>query len=155
MNRWLLKTEPNEFSIDDLAGKGSMGERWDGIRNYQARNFMREMATGDQVLIYHSACATPGIVGLGEVIREAYPDPDALNPDSRYFDDKSKPDQVRWSCVDIRFREKFSQPLTLQQIKGEPALSEMKLVRNSRLSVSPVTQTENEIIMTLLRTPAS
>lgn len=147
---WLLKTEPNEFSINDLKARGQAGEPWDGIRNYQARNFLREMNVGDLAFIYHSACATPAIAGLGEVMRTAYPDPDALDPKSRYFDEKSTPDKVRWSRVDIRFREKYTHPLTLKQIKAEPQLSEMKLVRSSRLSVSPVSAAEYDVILQLL-----
>ncbi|EAR11377.1 EVE domain-containing protein [Reinekea blandensis] len=151
---WLLKTEPGEFSIDDLAERGSDGEPWNGIRNYQARNFLREMQVGDLVLIYHSACATPGIVGLAEVIRDAYPDPDALNPESRYFDPKSHADNIRWSLIDVRFLQKYSAPLSLKAIKAEPSLGEMKLVNSSRLSVSPVTEAEYQTLCSLLHVDA-
>lgn len=151
---WLLKTEPNEFSIDDLSAQGQQGEPWNGIRNYQARNFLRQMKVGDLALIYHSACAVPAIAGLSEVISEAYPDPDALNPDSRYFDLKSSPDNNRWSRVDVRFVHKYHQPLSLKAIKAEPALAEMKLVNSSRLSVSPVTPTEYQTLCTLLNVDA-
>ncbi|MFC3703048.1 EVE domain-containing protein [Reinekea marina] len=146
---WLLKTEPNEFSIDDLKAKGSNGEPWDGIRNYQARNFMREMAMGDTVLIYHSACAVPAIVGEGKIIKTAYDDHFALDPKSKYFDEKSSADKNRWSLVDVAFVEKWQKPVPLSTIKTVKALSEMKLVKQSRLSVSPVTADEYEVLITL------
>ncbi|MDX1472683.1 MAG: EVE domain-containing protein [Reinekea sp.] len=147
---WLLKTEPNEFSIDDLKARGKAGEPWDGIRNYQARNFLRDMKKGDLAFIYHSACDIPAIAGLAVVQKSAYPDTAALDPTSKYFDEKSAPDNIRWSRVDVAFKTKFKQPLPLKQIKSEPALAEMKLVRSSRLSVSPVTQQEYETIMALV-----
>lgn len=147
---WLLKTEPNEFSIDDLEAKATIGEPWDGIRNYQARNFLRTMEEGDFTFIYHSACNTPAIVGLGIVKRAAYPDLNTLNPKSKYFDEKSTPDNVRWSIVDIQFQKKFTRPLTLKQIKADPLLAEMKLIKSTRLSVSPVTQDEYEHILGLV-----
>ncbi len=147
---WLLKTEPNEFSIDDLKAKGAHGEPWDGIRNYQARNFLRDMKEGDLAFIYHSACETPAIVGLATIIRSAYPDQNALKPTSKYFDEKSTPDNIRWSMVDIQFKQKFANPLTLKQIKSDPALADMKLVKSSRLSVSPVSAFEYEHILGLI-----
>lgn len=151
MNRqcWLLKTEPNEFSIDDLKAKGNKGEPWDGIRNYQARNFLREMALGDTVLIYHSACAIPAIVGEGKIIKTAYDDYNALDVNSKYFDVKSSSENNRWSLVDVSFVEKWSKPVTLALIKTIAELSEMKLVKQSRLSVSPVSIEEYEIIASL------
>lgn len=147
---WLLKTEPNEFSIDDLANCGSKGEPWNGIRNYQARNFLRQMKLGDRAFIYHSACAQPAIVGLASIIKEDYPDLEALDAKSRYFDEKSSADNIRWSLVDVGFEQKYSKPLTLKAIKGEAALSDMKLVKSSRLSVSPVTKEEFDTILALL-----
>lgn len=146
---WLLKTEPNEFSIDDLQQRGKQGEPWNGIRNYQARNFMREMALGDITLIYHSACATPAIVGSAKVIRAAYPDTDALNPESRYFDPKSSAENNRWNLVDVAFIDKWPSPVSLTQMKACPALADMKLIKQSRLSVSPVTQAEYDEILSL------
>jgi predicted RNA-binding protein with PUA-like domain len=139
---WLMKTEPNEFSIDDLASRGSQGEPWDGIRNYQARNFLREMNVGDGVLIYHSACAVPAIVGEAVVIKAAYDDHFALDAQSKYFDAKSSPDKNRWSLVDVAFVKKWPTPVTLADIKATAELAEMKLVKQSRLSVSPVTSEE-------------
>ena len=146
---WLLKSEPNEFSIDDLQARGKQGEPWNGIRNFQARNFMREMAIGDIALIYHSACKTPAIVGYGTVIQTAYPDADALNPQSKYYDEKSSAENNRWSLVDIQFSEKWSKPVTLKQLKTHPILSEMKLIKQSRLSISPVTAAEFDEILAL------
>ena len=148
---WLLKTEPNEFSIDDLKAKGSKGETWDGIRNYQARNFLRQMRAGDLAFIYHSACATPAIVGTASVIRAAYPDHSALNPESAYFDEKSTVENNRWSVVDIQFNQKFAQPLSLKAIKSDPLLINMALVKSSRLSVSPVTEAEYEYILSRMK----
>lgn len=146
---WLLKSEPNEFSIDDLQARGEQGEPWNGIRNYQARNFMREMALGDIALIYHSACKSPAIVGFGTVIKTAYPDTDALNPESKYYDAKSSAENNRWSLVDIQFAEKWQTPVTLKQLKSHPILAEMKLIKQSRLSISPVTHTEFDEILAL------
>lgn len=149
INYWLLKTEPNEFSIDDLKARGAKGEPWDGIRNYQARNFLREMAVGDTVLIYHSACAVPAVVGEGQIIKAAYDDHFALDPESKYFDEKSSDDNNRWSLVDVRFVEKWPQPVPLSTIKTVNALSQMKLVKQSRLSVSPVTSAEYKALLVL------
>jgi predicted RNA-binding protein with PUA-like domain len=147
---WLLKTEPNEFSIDDLKACGAQGEPWDGIRNYQARNFLREMKKGDLAFIYHSACAEPGIVGLATIIKEAYPDQATLDASSKYFDEKSTLDNIRWSLVDVKFKAKYAQPLSLKAIKADERLAQMKLVKSSRLSVSPVSETEFETILQLL-----
>ena len=109
MNYWLMKSEPDEFSIDDLKACPNQTEAWHGIRNYQARNFMRdEMQIGDQVFFYHSSCKVPGIVGIAEVVKNAYPDSTAFDPESKYFDPKSDPTKPRWLRVDIRFVEKFN-----------------------------------------------
>ncbi len=142
MANWLLKTEPDVFSIDDLAAAGKQGEPWNGIRNYQARNFLREMKPGDRVLIYHSSCAEPGIVGEGEVISAPAPDPDALNPESPYYDPKSSADNNRWSVVQIRYVRHWPEVLSLKTLKALPELKNMALLRQSRLSVSPVTDAE-------------
>ena len=108
MKYWLMKSEPDAFGIDDLAARPGKREHWDGVRNYQARNFMRDdMKKGDKVLFYHSSCAEPGVVGVAKVVKEAYPDPSALNPESKYFDPKSDPDNPRWFMVDIKFVKKF------------------------------------------------
>ncbi|MEP4548282.1 MAG: EVE domain-containing protein [Saccharospirillum sp.] len=142
MANWLLKTEPDVFSIDDLAAAGKQGEPWNGIRNYQARNFLREMTPGDRVLIYHSSCAEPGIVGEGEVISAPAPDPDALNPESPYYDPKSSADNNRWSVVQIRYVRHWPGVMSLKTLKAVPELENMALLRQARLSVSPVTDAE-------------
>lgn len=146
---WLLKTEPDEFSIDDLAQRGVQGEPWSGIRNFQARNYLRQMKMGDIALIYHSGCAQPAIVGQAMVIHEAYPDAEALNPSSDYFDAKSSSDNIRWSIVDVRFSHLFNTPVTLKQIKLDERLASMALLKQSRLSVSPVTEKEYRVLSTL------
>lgn len=147
MNYWLMKSEPDAFSIDDLAARKGKREPWDGVRNYQARNFMREMKKGDTVLFYHSSCAEPGVVGLASVVKEAYPDHTALDPESKYFDPKSDPDNPRWFMVDIQFKQKWSVPVTLAAMKQNPALDGMTLLkRGSRLSVMPITAEEFDII---------
>ncbi|PTY37467.1 EVE domain-containing protein [Saccharospirillum sp. MSK14-1] len=139
MANWLAKTEPDEFSLDDLEARGKAGEPWNGIRNYQARNHLRAMVPGDRVLIYHSACAEPAVVGEAEVISEPRPDPDALDPASRYYDPKSSADNPRWTVITVAFRQRWPKPVPLKLIKQTPELAEMALLRQSRLSVSPVT----------------
>ena len=138
VNHWLMKSEPEAFSIDDL--KRKRREAWDGVRNYQARNFMRDgMRPGDQVFFYHSNCATPGIVGIAEVATDAYPDPSQFDPDSKYFDPGSSRDQPRWMLVDVKFVKKLKRTISLDELKDHPALAEMALLRKgNRLSVMPV-----------------
>ena len=135
---WLMKSEPDAFSIDDLKRKGQ--EAWDGVRNYQARNFMRDgMRVGDKVFFYHSNCAEPGIVGVAEVATDAYPDPSQFDPKSKYFDAASSRDNPRWMLVDVKFVKKLKRTLSLKELQAEPALAEMALVRKgNRLSVMPV-----------------
>lgn len=149
MNHWLMKSEPDTFSIDDLKRKGQ--EAWDGVRNYQARNFMRDgMRKGDKVFFYHSNCAEPGIVGIAEVVTEAYPDPTQFDPKSDYFDPASSRDSPRWVLVDVKFVKKLKRTLTLKELQGDAALSDMPLVRKgNRLSVMPVTAAEWRHILTL------
>ncbi|MDK3017822.1 EVE domain-containing protein [Pseudodonghicola flavimaris] len=127
MAYWLFKSEPSTWGWDDQVSKGAAGEEWDGVRNYQARNFMRAMKVGDKGFFYHSQ-KEKAIVGLVEICAEAHPD--------------SKADDPRWDCVDIRALEPVQHPVTLDQIKAEPELADMVLVRNSRLSVQPVTEAE-------------
>lgn len=147
MAYWLLKTEPDEFSIDDLKALGSESEPWDGIRNYQARNIMRDqIKVGDLAFIYHSSCKNVGIAGIAKVVKEAYPDPAQFNPQSKYHDAKASPDNPRWVCVDVVFVEKFEHLIPLKTIKAHPALTEMALVKQGRLSVQPVTEQEWEVI---------
>ena len=144
MKRWLFKSEPNTWSWDDQVAKGDAGEPWDGIRNYQARNFMRdEMQVGDQVLLYHSSCETPGVVGVMEVASEAYPDPTALDPDDKYYDPKSDPEDPRWFLVDVRLQRALARTITLQELREQPGLQDMQLLRRgNRLSVMPVSADE-------------
>lgn len=148
-NYWLLKSEPNDFSIADLKKLGKKGEPWDGIRNYQARNFLRAMQPGDLAFIYHSACEIPAVVGVAEVINSAYPDQKALDSSSKYYDEKSTPNNIRWSVVDVRFKSELKRAVSLKEIKSVPELSDMRLVKSARLSVSPVKKDEFNIILTL------
>ncbi|MCF7982080.1 MAG: EVE domain-containing protein [Pseudomonadales bacterium] len=142
---WLFKTEPGEFSIDDLEADGTA--RWDGIRNYQARNFLRDqVALGEGVFIYHSSCARPGIAGQAEVIKTAYPDPAQFDATSPYFDPKASGDDPRWFCVDIRWRATFAEVLPLARLKQLPALADMVLLKQGRLSVQPVTAEQWQVI---------
>lgn len=142
---WLMKSEPDVYSIDDLKRDGSAP--WTGVRNYQARNVMREMQKGDRVLYYHSRQRPPAVVGLARVVKEAYPDFTQFDPEHTYFDAKSDPDDPRWWLVDVAFDEKFDHPVSLHDIKDEPKLSEMVLVNNSRLSVQPVTKAEFQRVL--------
>lgn len=144
MAYWLMKSEPDTYSIDDLAAQKKKTDHWDGIRNYQARNFIRDdMKKGDLALFYHSNCETPAVVGVVEIVREAYPDHTAFDPNEKYFDPKSNPDDPRWLMVDVKFRKKFRQPVTLKAMKSEKKLGDMRLVqRGNRLSIMPVAKAE-------------
>lgn len=147
MAYWLFKTEPHEYSIDDLAQAGGLGAPWDGIRNYQARNLLRDQVVcGDEVLIYHSSCRAVGVVGTAQISREAYVDPDQFNASSRYYDAKATPETPRWYRVDLVFRAKFDLPVPLTLIKNTPDLADMVLLRQSRLSVQPVTEPQWRLI---------
>ncbi|WP_248765551.1 EVE domain-containing protein [Pseudomonas protegens] len=138
MAYWLMKSEPDELSIQGLQQLGQA--RWDGVRNYQARNFLRAMAVGDEFFFYHSSCPEPGIAGIGRIIKAAYPDPTALEPDSVYFDPKSSAEKNAWSAIDVAHVETFTKVLRLDYLKQQAALAEMPLVhKGSRLSVMPVT----------------
>ena len=149
MNYWLMKSEPDAFSLDDLEAVDS--EPWDGVRNYQARNMMRDqMKVGDQVFFYHSNCKVPGIVGIAEVVREGYPDHTAFDPEAKYYDPKSDPDNPRWYMVDLRFVRRLKRTITLQELKEHPELADMPLVRKgNRLSVMPVTASDWAFILGL------
>jgi len=137
MAYWLLKSEPSDYSIDDLQRDGITP--WDGIRNFQARNFIRDQLTiGDQVYIYHSSCKQVGIAGVGEVASAAYADPAQFNESSKYFDDKSDPDDPKWFVVDIKFSRKAVTLLPLKAMKTAPELADLVLFRQSRLSVMPL-----------------
>jgi len=140
MNYWLLKSEPSVFGIDDLLAQPKATEHWDGVRNYQARNFMRDgMKVGDQAFFYHSNCKEPGIVGIVEIVREAYPDFTARDPNSPYYDSKSSVENPRWYMVDVRFLSKFDRTIPLTVLKSSPELHDLQLVqRGNRLSVMPI-----------------
>ncbi|MBM4003190.1 MAG: EVE domain-containing protein [Planctomycetes bacterium] len=144
MKYWLLKTEPEEYSIHDLAAAPDQTTAWDGVRNYQARNFLRDgMRVGDRVLIYHSNTEPLAIVGVAKVVRSSYPDASAFDRKSAYFDAKSKAESPTWVNVDLKLDRIFAEPLTLIQLRSEPALAGMELLRRgSRLSVQPVTTEE-------------
>jgi predicted RNA-binding protein with PUA-like domain len=134
---WLMKSEPDVYSIDDLERDGT--EPWEGVRNYQARNFMREMAVGDLALFYHSNAKPPGVAGICRISREAYPDPTQFDDKSEYYDPKSKKEDPRWSLVEVSFVEKFDKEVALQTLKEDPALEGMRVTqKGSRLSVQPV-----------------
>jgi len=150
MRHWLVKSEPHEFSIDDLARVGR--EPWSGVRNYQARNFMRDgMQVGDPVLFYHSSCTPAGVVGIAEVATVAYPDPTQFNPESDYYDPASSPTQPRWLVVDVAFVRKLGRMITLDEIKAQAAaLGDLALLRRgNRLSVLPLTAEQYQTILAL------
>jgi predicted RNA-binding protein with PUA-like domain len=147
MRYWLFKSEPETFSIDNLMQRPRQTEHWDGVRNYQARNFMREMQVGDKGFFYHSNCTPPGIVGTVEIVKSAYPDNSSWNPESKYYDPKSSPDHPRWFMVDVFFEKKFPRIITLDEIKQHPLLENMLIVRRgNRLSITPVTEEEWKVI---------
>lgn len=146
MNYWLFKSEPDEFSIDDLKEQGRTN--WEGVRNYQARNFMRdECKNGDLILFYHSSCKPAGVAGIGVVSQESFHDPSQFSKESPYFDPKSSKDNPRWQCVEISFKKKFPNLIPLAQIKENPKLSNMTLTqKGSRLSIQKVKKEEFEEI---------
>ena len=148
MNYWLMKTEPDVFSIDDLKNHPKKTTQWEGVRNYQARNFMRdEMKKGDKVLIYHSNCNPPGVVGIAEVYKESYPDHFAWDKNSKYFDPKCDPKNPRWFMVDVKYKKKFKKVIPLVDLKNVKALETMLILRKgNRLSITPVTKKEFETI---------
>jgi predicted RNA-binding protein with PUA-like domain len=143
MNYWLIKSEPSVFSIDDLAKSKNQTTCWDGIRSYAARNFIRDgMKIGDKVLFYHSMTEIPAIAGICEVVKEAYPDLTAFDPKNEYYDPKSKKDNPAWFMVDVKFVKKFTNLVSLEQIKKNKKLENIKLLKIGRLSVMPVTKEE-------------
>ena len=147
---WLMKSEPATFSIDDLIRSPNHVTYWDGVRNYQARNFMRSMAVGDQVLFYHSNADPPEVVGIAEVVKTAYPDSTQFDKKDKHYDPESKPSEPRWDMVDIKYVRKFTRALTLDELRKENKLNGMVLLKKgSRLSVQPVTPLEWRHIMKL------
>jgi len=146
---WLVKSEPSVFSIDDLAKSKDRTTYWDGVRNYQARNFMRDdMKMGDLVLFYHSNADPNAVVGYCEVVKESYPDFTAFDPNDKHFDPKSKKESPTWMMIDIKLLKRFRNPVTLSEIKDNKKLKDMRLVqRGNRLSVMPVKKQEFDIIL--------
>ena len=149
MNYWLMKTEPDEFSIDDLKRKKI--EPWSGVRNYQARNYMRDgMRKGDGVLFYHSSCEIPGVAGIAEIATAAYADPTQFDPKSDYCDAGSKRDAPRWLLVDVKFKRKLKRTVTLAELKSRKELKDLILLRpGNRLSVLPVAKADWDFILGL------
>jgi len=156
MNYWLLKSEPDAYSIDDLANEPKKTEHWDGIRNYQARNFMRDdMKKGDLAFFYHSNCKEPGIVGIVEVVREAYPDHTALDKKGKYHDPKATKENPRWVMVDVKLKKRLKRLVTLAEMKEKLPLKDMRLVaKGNRLSIMPVAKKEWDYILKLSEKPA-
>jgi len=146
---WLVKSEPEVFSFDDLLAAPGRTTHWDGVRNFAARNHLRAMKKGDRVLFYHSSAKPTAVVGLAEVVREAYPDTTALDKKDPHFDPKSKPDDPTWFMVDIKAVEAFKRPVSLDEIKKVKELGKMALIRLGRLSVQPVTPEEFETVTRL------
>ncbi len=144
-----MKSEPDVYGIEDL--KRDRRECWDGVRNYQVRNMMRDdMRKGDLAFFYHSNCAEPGIVGVMRIVREAYPDHTQFDPQSKYYDPKSDPDEPRWLMVDVAYKRKLKRTITLAELKAHPELGELPLVRRgNRLSVMPVTDADWAFILGL------
>lgn len=147
MNHWLMKSEPDVFGIDTLKTKRIAP--WDGVRNYQARNYMREMKVGDRVLFYHSNAKPSGVAGLAEVARTAYPDHTSWDPTSHYFDAGSTPEKPRWDMVDVKYVATFKRLLPLDELRGIAELSDMVLFSRSRLSVQPVAKLHYDFIVRL------
>ncbi|MDA1106829.1 MAG: EVE domain-containing protein [Proteobacteria bacterium] len=141
MNYWLMKSEPDAFGIDDLKQRPAQTEPWDGVRNYQARNMMRDdMQVGDQAFFYHSNCAVPGIAGMMKIVRAGYPDASAFDPRGKHHDPKSTPDNPRWFRVDVRYVRKFKRLISLAELKAHPELRGLALLqRGNRLSIMPLT----------------
>ena len=151
MNYWLMKSEPDVFGIDHLKAMPKKTEHWDGVRNYQARNMMRdEMKKGDMVFFYHSNCDEPGIVGLMKVVKEGYPDFTAFDPEQKYYDPKSDPDKPRWYMVDVQYQRKTKRNITLAELKTCSQLEDCPLVRKgNRLSIMPFTKQQWDFILKL------
>jgi predicted RNA-binding protein with PUA-like domain len=149
LSYWLIKSEPDAYSIDDLARDGVTP--WDGIRNYQVRNMVRDdMKIGELAFFYHSSCKVPGVVGIARIASEAYPDPTQFEPNSAYFDAKSTPDEPRWLLVELEFERKLKRPITLKELKAQPALADFRLVqRGNRLSIFPVSEQHWNLVLGL------
>lgn len=151
MNYWLMKSEPEAFSIDDLATRPNQIEHWDGVRNYQARNMLRDqMKKGDLAFFYHSNCNPPGIVGIVEIVKDGYPDFTAFEANSKYYDPDSKPDKPRWFMVDVQLKRKFKRIISLEELKLQPELQDMQLLKKgNRLSIMSVTGEQWQFILAM------
>jgi predicted RNA-binding protein with PUA-like domain len=151
MRYWLMKSEPSDVSIDDLASMPKQTVAWYGVRNYQARNFMRDqMRVGDQVFFYHSSCEQPGIVGIAEVCKRAYPDATQFDAGNKYFDPKATPENLRWFNVDVQFVKK-TRLVGIKELRGYPELASLRILqKGSRLSITPVDPAEWKFIMGIL-----
>ena len=150
MQYWLLKSEPSVFGIEDLAKRPGKRDSWTGVRNFQARNFLREMKRGDRAFFYHSSAKDTGIAGIVEIVRESYPDPTALDPKSEYFEPKSSADNPLWYTVDVKLERKLHRLISLTELKEQNALSGMRLLRRgNRLSVMPVEKQHWDAILKL------
>jgi len=146
---WLMKSEPDAYSIDDLERDGT--EPWDGIRNYQARNMIRDdMKMGDGVIFYHSSCKVPAAVGVAKIASAAYPDPTQFDPRSKYYDEKSPEENPRWLLVDVAFVRKLTRPIPLSELKGHPGLADFRLnQRGNRLSIFPVSKKHWDLVLAM------
>lgn len=151
MSYWLLKSEPTSFSIDDLARSPRKTTSWDGVRNFQARNMIRDqMRRGDRAFLYHSSCEVPGIVGIVRIVREGYPDPTAFERGHHHFDPASNRDDPRWFMVDVTLERRLSRVITLEELRGQSGLRGLALLnRGNRLSVMPVDATHWKLILSL------
>lgn len=150
MNYWIFKSEPDEFGIDHLAAQPKKTARWDGIRNYQARNNLRDLVRkGDRVLFYHSSCKLIGVAGTMEVVKAAYPDPAQFDPSSKYYDAKSAPDNPRWYCVDVRLVEKFPDVIAIKTLKADPQTTSIGIFRHTRLSIAPLSAAQWDAVQRL------
>jgi predicted RNA-binding protein with PUA-like domain len=153
MNYWLMKSEPDVFGIDHLKARPGRTEPWDGVRNYQARNMMRDqMKPGDLAFFYHSNCDEPGIVGIMEIVREGHPDPTAFDPEAKYYDPKSDPDNPRWYLVDVKYRRHLQRNISLRELReyASAQLEDLPLLRKgNRLSIMPVTKAQWDFILSL------
>ena len=155
MNYWLMKSEPDTFGFDDLAASAKGFEPWDGVRNFQARNYLRAQRKGDQVFFYHSNCKVPGIVGIAKVVREAYPDPTQFDPADDHYDATSKPSDPRWSMTDVRAVRPLKRVISLREMIACPKLDGFALTRKgNRLSVLEVTKEQWRVILGLERRKA-
>ncbi len=153
MNYWLMKSEPDVFGIAHLEKYKNQTECWDGVRNYQARNMMRDdMRKGDLAFFYHSNCKEPGIVGVMKIVKTAYPDYTAWDPESDYFDEKSSPENPRWFMVDVKLVNRLKHPVLLKDMKVHPQLTDMLILRKgNRLSITPLTQHQWDVVLNMAK----